>query len=124
MENEETVLDHGCSTQKRTNLFIISAVATQIKSSKKSRISKVSKMPEHENSFDHQRAFKEKKMLEMILYKGKTLDSKLQEDTMKERQIWKQVLTRLLDVMKFPTKQNLPFRGHRYVYNSNKGNFI
>lgn len=44
---------------------------------------------------------------------------------MKERQIWKQVLTRLLDVMKFLMKQNLPFRGHREnVYSSNKGNFI
>lgn len=41
----------------------------------------------------------------MTLNKGKTLDSKLQEETMKERQIWRQVLTRLFDVVKFLTKQ-------------------
>ena len=34
-------------------------------------------IPEHEYSSDHQRAFKEWKWLEMILDKGKTLDSKL-----------------------------------------------
>ena len=50
-------------------------------------------MPKHENSSDHQRAFKEWKMLEMTLNKGKTLDSKLQEQTMKERQTLKQILT-------------------------------
>ena len=61
----------------------------------------------------------------MTLNKGKTLDSKLQEQTMKERQIWRQVLTRLLDVLKFLTKQNLPFRGHwEDVFSSNKGYFI
>ena len=44
-------------------------------------------MPEHENSSDYQKAFKEWKMLEMTLNKGKTFDSKLQEQTMKERHI-------------------------------------
>ena len=53
------------------------------------------------------------------------VDSKLQEQTMKERQIWGQVLTRLLNVVKFQTKQNLPLRGNREnVYKSNKGNFL
>ena len=42
-------------------------------------------MPERENSSDHQRTFNEWKMLEIILNKGKALDSKLQEQTMKER---------------------------------------
>lgn len=60
-------------------------------------------MPEHENSSDHQRAFKEWKMLEVTFNKGKTFGSKLQEQTIKERQIWRQVLTWLLDV----TKRNL-----------------
>ena len=55
-----------------------------------------SKIPEHENSSNHLRAFKEWKMLEMTL--NKTLDSKLQEQTMEERQIWRQVLSRLLVV--------------------------
>ena len=60
-----------------------------------------------------------------VFIKVKTLNSKLQEQTMKERQIWKQVLTRLLNVVKFLTKWNLPLRCHRYhVYSSNKGNFI
>ena len=44
-------------------------------------------MPEHENLSDHQRAFKEWKMLRMTLNEGKTLDSKLQVLTIKERQI-------------------------------------
>ena len=42
-------------------------------------------MPEHENSSDHERAFKEWELLEMTLNKGKTLDSKLQEKTVVER---------------------------------------
>ena len=42
----------------------------------------------------------------------------------KKQQIWRQVLTRLLDVAKFLMKQKLPLRGHRDVYSSNKGNFI
>ena len=76
-------------------------------------------MPKHENSSDHQRAFKEWKICEMTLN-----GSKLQEQTMKERQIWKEILTWLLDVMKFLTKQNLPFRGHQEdVYSFNKGNY-
>ena len=58
-------------------------------------------MSEHENSSDHQRAFKEWKILEMIFNKGKIFDSKVQEQTLKERQIWRQVLTWLLDVVKF-----------------------
>ena len=43
-------------------------------------------MPKHEeNSSDYQRAFKEWKILEMTLNRGKTPDSKLQEQNMKER---------------------------------------
>ena len=84
-----------------------------------------SKIPEHENSPDNQRVFKELKMLKMTLNKGKTLDSKSQEQTMKQRQIWRQVLTWLLNIMKFLTKQNLPFRGHQDdVHSSNKSNFV
>ena len=61
----------------------------------------------------------------MTLNKGKTRDSKLQKEAIKERQIWIQVLILFLDVMKFQTKENLPFRGHQEdVYCSNKGNFI
>ena len=42
-------------------------------------------MHEPENSSNHQRVFKEWKMLEMTLNKSKTLDSKLPEQTMEER---------------------------------------
>ena len=52
-------------------------------------------------------------MLEMIINKGKTFNSKLQEQTMKERQIWRQVLIRLFEFVKLLTKQNLHFRGHQ-----------
>ena len=61
-------------------------------------------MSEHENPSDHQRAFKKWKMLEMALNKRKTLEGILQEQTMKERQIWRLVLTRSFDIMKFLTK--------------------
>ena len=60
-------------------------------------------MPEHKISSDHQRVFKEWKMLEITLNKNKTLDSKLQEQTMKEREILRQILIRLLGV-EFLTK--------------------
>ena len=62
-------------------------------------------------------------MLEGTLNKGKDLDSKLHEQAMNKRQIWRQVLPRLLDVMKFLTYLKVLFRGHQEdVYSSNKGN--
>ena len=56
------------------------------------------KIPEHENSTENERTFKQWMIMEMTLNKGKIFGSKLQEQTMKERHIWRQVLTRLLNV--------------------------
>ena len=80
-------------------------------------------MPQNENSVDHQSALKKWKMLEMILNKGKALDS--QNKLWKKERFRDRFFTRLFDIMKFQTEQNLLFRGHREnVYSFNKGNFI
>ena len=80
MENNE--YDYHCINyitvavlkDKHITLFFLLSLlpndrATQIEPRKKYRISQVlKKMTEHENSPDHQRAFKEWQMLEMILH--------------------------------------------------------
>ena len=43
----------------------------------------------------------------------------------KEKNRWREILQSVIAVIKFLSKQNLPFRGHREDSNSwNQGNFI
>ena len=59
---ERLFWDHGCCSQRRINPFIVSAVASSWRQSNTNQILQkiqVFKSSEHENSFDHQRAFKE-----------------------------------------------------------------
>ena len=61
----------------------------------------------------------------LVPHLSKKLSKFPPEQTMKERQIWRQLLIRLLDIVKFLAKQNLPLRGNQEdVYSSNKDNFI
>ena len=118
MENGETVLRSWLLYSKTNKplycfFFRFFLKREQSKSSlaRNPRFSKLRKL--NSNMPEHERAFKKWKMLEMTLNKCKSIDSKLKEPTMKERKIWRQVLTRLLELAKFLTKQNLPCRGHR-----------
>jgi len=78
----------------------------------------------HENSPEHIRAFTDWKKLEMALSKGKTLGREIQQQIDTERQTWRNVLIRVLDVVTFLAKPNLSFRDHREdVTSTNRGNF-
>jgi len=60
----------------------------------------------------------------MALSKGKTLGREIQQQIDTERQTWRNVLIRVLDVVTFLAKPNLSFRDHREdVTSTNRGNF-
>jgi hypothetical protein len=71
------------------------------------------KLAQHENSKEHQLAFDNWKELEMRLNKNQTLDRHLQEQVEIEKRKWVGILHRVVDVILFLAKQNLPLRGHR-----------
>ena len=81
---EKLFQDHGCCSPKRTNLLIVSAVASSwkrkpslVRNPGSKKFWKLnSKMSEHENSSDHQKSFKEWKWLEMTLNKSKKKTSR------------------------------------------------
>ncbi|XP_030066678.1 zinc finger MYM-type protein 1-like [Microcaecilia unicolor] len=83
------------------------------------------KVPEHELSEQHLSCLEKWKTLAMGLQLQKTIDKIHQVEMDKERKNWRDILYRLLDVIMFLAKQNLPFRGHREDRSSaNKGNFL
>jgi len=49
--------------------------------------------------------------LERRLQKNKTIDERVQEKINKEREHWRQVLLRILAIVKTLAKNNLAFRG-------------
>lgn len=53
------------------------------------------------------------KELEIRVRCNATIDKKEQEVIVGEVNKWREVLSRLLDIIKFLAKQNLPLRGHR-----------
>ena len=49
----------------------------------------------------------------------------MQKHIDQERKKWKAVLKNVVDVLVYPSKENLPFRGHREAFESNnQGNFL
>ena len=87
------------------------------------------KVKDHENSATHQEAFLKWKELEMRLKAGKTVDSLEQNKINDVRKKWVQILHRVVDMIRFLSKQNLSFRGHVETIkpkdtSNNSGNFI
>ena len=66
--------------------------------------------------------------MEIRLTQGKAIDHVEQELIENEAKKWRQILYRLLDIIKFLAKQNLAFRGHRETLEEsaeiNSGNFL
>ena len=61
----------------------------------------------------HAQAFLECKELEIRLAEGKVIDKVEQELIQKETKKWQEILTRLLDIVRFLAKQNLALWDHR-----------
>jgi len=77
------------------------------------------KINEHEHSAEHKKNFYSWKTLVMSLNAGKTLDDGIQNQLEQEKKRWRDVLSRILDVILLLAKQNLAFREHR-----ENGNFL
>ena len=84
-----------------------------------------SKVKDHENSVTHQEEFLKWKELEMLLKAGMTVDSLAQNKINNVRKKWVQILHRVVDMIRFLSKQNLSFRGHvETIKPDSSGNFI
>lgn len=90
------------------------------------------KISQHELSPLHIRSFSQWKELEIRLGHGATFDKLQQQNIDKEIKKWKEILTRILDIIRLLAKQNLAFRGHRESVHQeddinsmgNRGNFL
>ncbi|KAJ9565715.1 LOW QUALITY PROTEIN: hypothetical protein OSB04_001681 [Centaurea solstitialis] len=79
----------------------------------------------HENSSEHWINLKAWSELKLRLDKNQTIDNDLQELIKKDTAHWKQVLIRIIVVVKCLAAYNLPFRGkNEKLYEESKGNFL
>ncbi|XP_042386310.1 uncharacterized protein LOC121977979, partial [Zingiber officinale] len=83
------------------------------------------KLKSHETSSEHIINMNIWFDIEMRLLKNKTIDQNLQEKINKEKEHWKNVLIRIIAIVKNLAKNNLAFRGtNEKIYQDNNGNFL
>lgn len=79
----------------------------------------------HENSQDHLQNFKMWKEMQLRLRANKTIDEDMLRDIRREEEHWRQVLERLIALVKVMGGQNMAFRGSdETLYALNNGNFL
>ncbi|KAL6545318.1 hypothetical protein OROGR_009192 [Orobanche gracilis] len=79
----------------------------------------------HENSPDHMRSLKTWSELRVRLNTNQTIDKDLQELIKKDTAHWKEVLVRIIAVVKCLAEYNLAFRGtNEKIYVESNGNFL
>ena len=83
------------------------------------------KIEDHETSTGHLECLEKWKTFAVRLKLKTTIDDKTLQACENEKSKWRKILHRLLDLVIFHTKQNLPFRRHReYISSSNRSNFL
>lgn len=83
------------------------------------------KLKSHELSNEHIVNMSSWIDLEMRLLKNKTIDKHVQEQINRDREHWRNVLFRIIAVVKTLGKNNLAFRGtNEKIYQENNGNFL
>ncbi|XP_026400238.1 zinc finger MYM-type protein 1-like [Papaver somniferum] len=83
------------------------------------------KLSRHELSTRHYTSMHKWKELEIRLHKNETIDKEIHEQIKREKEYWKQVLIRIVAVIRTLAKNNLAFRGtNDKVGVANNGNFL
>lgn len=83
------------------------------------------RLQSHERSVEHAESVQKWIECELRLTKEMTIDEKHQNLIEKEKEHWRQVLKRIIQVIKFLAAHNIAFRGSTStLYHSNNGNFL
>ncbi|XP_050147476.1 uncharacterized protein LOC126622803 [Malus sylvestris] len=83
------------------------------------------RLKEHENSFDHISNMTTWIDLRLRLQKNETIDKVVQDQIKKEKEHWRELLRRLISIVKYLAKYTLAFRGNNdKLYQENNGNFM
>ncbi|XP_050386167.1 uncharacterized protein LOC126802569 [Argentina anserina] len=82
-------------------------------------------LSKHESSSEHLINLKTWAELRMRLKKSQTIDKELQELIKKDTEHWREVMVRIIAVVKCLAKHNLAFRGtNEKIYEDSNGNFL
>ncbi|XP_026451950.1 zinc finger MYM-type protein 1-like [Papaver somniferum] len=83
------------------------------------------KLRQHDTCEGHIESMSKWNELERHLKKKETIDKAMQEQIKKEKEYWKQVLVRIVSLIKTLAKNNLAFRGdNEKIGEANDGNFL